>query len=318
MAEYASYIYKMRKEYIKKLGFYSKKIMSEISDGKEELSLYYKSDIEEDTSDDNKIKEEYGNKYVDCTKEEAISYFRSIGTEHELEKIKDILNEFRVHFNVWFSETSLYEGNKVVPTIERLKEKGYTYESEGALWFRTTDFGDDKDRVLIKTDGSYTYLTPDIAYHLNKLERGYPTLVDLLGADHHGYIPRLQASVMAFGYPRESVCVDIIQMVRLVERFEVETMDDESRGFGRTVKHQANYQTKIIEHMEVLGGYVLEADEIEECPAFNMELWEEAMEVKKQKEEEMLNGGNEEKPKQVGFGRSNEPKKANKSPKLPF
>lgn len=107
------------------------------------------------------------------------------------------------------------------------------------------------------------------------------------------------------------------QMVRLVERFEVETMDDENRGFGRTVKHQANYQTKIIEHMEILGGYVLEADEIEECPAFNMELWEEAMEVKKQKEEEMLNGG-EQTPKQVGFGRSNEPKKVNRSPKLPF
>ena len=107
------------------------------------------------------------------------------------------------------------------------------------------------------------------------------------------------------------------QMVRLVERFEVETMDDESRGFGRTVKHQANYQTKVTEHMEVLGGYVLEADEIEECPAFNMELWEEAMEAKKQKEEEMLNGG-EQAPKQVGFGRGNEPKKANKTPKLPF
>ena len=94
-------------------------------------------------------------------------------------------------------------------------------------------------------------------------------------------------------------------------------MDDESRGFGRTVKHQTNYQTKVTEHMEVLGGYVLEADEIEECPAFNMELWEEAMEVKKQKEEEMLNGG-EQAPKQVGFGRGNEPKKVNKTPKLPF
>ena len=91
----------------------------------------------------------------------------------ELQKIKDILAEFRVHHDVWFSETSLYEENKVVPTIEKLKEKGFTYEQDGALWFKSTEFGDDKDRVLIKSDGSYTYLTPDIAYHLNKLDRGY-------------------------------------------------------------------------------------------------------------------------------------------------
>lgn len=183
----------------------------------------------------NKIKEEYGNKYVDCTKEEAISYFRSIGTEHELEKIKDILNEFRVHFNVWFSETSLYEGNKVVPTIEKLTEKGYTYESEGALWFRTTDFGDDKDRVLIKTDGSYTYLTPDIAYHLNKLDRGYEYLVDLLGADHHGYIARMKAAIQALGYNADQLNIDIMQMVRMVENGEVVKMSKRT-GNAVTIK----------------------------------------------------------------------------------
>ena len=126
-----------------------------------------------------------------------------------------------------------------------------------------------------------------------------------------------------FGYLEDNFEVNSFvylngEFVRTVERFEVEApIDDESRGFGRVVKHQANYQTKIIEHMEILGGYVLETDEIEQCPAFNMELWEEAMEVKKQKEEEMLNGG-EQTPKQAGFGRSNEPKKANRSPKLPF
>ena len=183
----------------------------------------------------NKIKEEYGHKYVDCTQEEAISYFRSIGTEHELEKIKDILNEFRVHFNVWFSETSLYEGNKVIPTIERLKEKGYTYESEGALWFRTTDFGDDKDRVLIKTDGSYTYLTPDIAYHLNKLDRGYEYLVDLLGADHHGYIARMKAAIQALGYNADQLNIDIMQMVRMVENGEVVKMSKRT-GNAVTIK----------------------------------------------------------------------------------
>ena len=84
--------------------------------------------------------------------------------------------------------------------FDALKEKGFTYEQDGALWFKSTEFGDDKDRVLIKSDGSYTYLTPDIAYHLNKLDRGYEYLVDLLGADHHGYINRMKAAIQALGY----------------------------------------------------------------------------------------------------------------------
>src|SRR5699024_6257265 len=124
------------------------------------------------------LKEEFGDKFLNIPKEEAIAYFRKIGTEHELQKIKDILKEFRVQHDVWFSETSLYENNKIEPTIQKLKDQGYTYESEGALWFKSTEFGDDKDRVLIKSDGSYTYLTPDIAYQLNKLDRGYEYLVD--------------------------------------------------------------------------------------------------------------------------------------------
>ena len=163
------------------------------------------------------IKEEIGDKLVGASDEEAIAYFRKIGTEYELAKIKDILKEYRVVHDVWFSETSLYENNKIEPTIQRLKDKGYTYESEGALWFRSTDFGDDKDRVLIKSDGSYTYLTPDIAYHLNKLDRGYEYLVDLLGADHHGYINRMKAAIQALGYNADQLTIDIMQMVRMVE-----------------------------------------------------------------------------------------------------
>ena len=158
------------------------------------------------------------------TEEEAIAYFRKVGTEHELQKIKDILKEFRVSFDVWFSETSLYEGNKIEPAINKLKEKGYTYEQDGALWFRTTDFGDDKDRVLIKTDGSYTYFTPDIAYHLSKMNRGYDYLVDLLGADHHGYINRMKAAIQALGYNADQLNIDILQMVRMVENGEVVKM----------------------------------------------------------------------------------------------
>ena len=182
-----------------------------------------------------KIVEVEGDKYLQCDEKEAISYFRNLGTQHELEKIKDILNEYRVSFDVWFSETSLYEGNKVVPTIERLKEKGYTYEAEGALWFRSTDFGDDKDRVLIKSDGSYTYLTPDIAYHLNKLNRGYEYLVDLLGADHHGYIARMKAAIQALGYNSDQLNIDIMQMVRMVENGEVVKMSKRT-GNAVTIK----------------------------------------------------------------------------------
>lgn len=182
-----------------------------------------------------RIQEEEGDCFVNIDEKEAISYFRNIGTKHELEKIQDILKEYRVSFDVWFSETSLYENNKVVPTIEKLKEKGYTYESEGALWFKSTEFGDDKDRVLVKSDGSYTYLTPDIAYHMNKLDRGYQYLVDLLGADHHGYINRMKAAIQALGYNADQLNIDIMQMVRMVENGEVVKMSKRT-GNAVTIK----------------------------------------------------------------------------------
>ena len=181
------------------------------------------------------IKNEYGDKFAHVNEKEAIAYFRSIGTEHELQKIKDILKEFRVVHDVWFSETSLYAENKIEPTIQRLKDQGYTYEAEGALWFKSTEFDDDKDRVLIKSDGSYTYLTPDIAYHLNKLDRGYEYLVDLLGADHHGYINRMKAAIQALGYNADQLNIDIMQMVRMVENGEVVKMSKRT-GNAVTIK----------------------------------------------------------------------------------
>ena len=127
------------------------------------------------------------------------------------------LDYYRVHFDVWSSEQAIRDAGKVEAALEVLKEKGLTYEKEGALWFETTRFGDDKDRVLRKTDGSYTYLVPDIAYHKDKMDRGYDLLVDFFGADHHGYVPRLKASIAALGNDPERLAVDIIQMVRLVE-----------------------------------------------------------------------------------------------------
>src|SRR5699024_5771270 len=119
------------------------------------------------------LKEEYGASWNDKSEEERLAFFRDYGLTFEIDQIKADLDAFCVHFDQWFSEMSLYETNQVSETLTELKDKGYTYEHEGAVWFKSTEFGDDKDRVLLKSDGSYTYLMPDIAYHKNKFERGF-------------------------------------------------------------------------------------------------------------------------------------------------
>ena len=161
--------------------------------------------------------QEVGDQYKEVALEESLPIFRKYGLEKETDKLRDDLKLFRVEFDVWTSEQSLYDRGLVLKTLDTLVKNGHTFESEGALWLRTTDYGDDKDRVLIKSDGSYTYILPDIAYHLNKKERGYDKLINLLGADHHGYIPRLQAAFMSLGYAREDLMVDIIQMARMIK-----------------------------------------------------------------------------------------------------
>lgn len=158
-------------------------------------------------------------KYVEDTPENY-EFFRQYGLNKELDKLKADLKAFNVEFDVWTSEKSLYERGLVEKSLETLKANGYTYEAEGALWLKTTMFNDDKDRVLVKSDGSYTYLTPDIAYHLNKLDRGYDKLIDLLGADHHSYITRLKAAIQALGYEADKLEVDIIQMARMIKNGE--------------------------------------------------------------------------------------------------
>lgn len=179
--------------------------------------------------------EKYGDKYIDSSYEDIRAEFRQLGIDFELDKIKKVLSDYRVHFDVWSSETALYTENKVVPTIEKLKDRGYVYENDGATWFRSTDFNDDKDRVLIKTDGSYTYLTPDIAYHLSKFDRGYDYLVDILGADHHGYINRMKAAIQALGYNADQLEIDIMQMVRMVQNGEEVKMSKRT-GNAITIK----------------------------------------------------------------------------------
>ena len=152
--------------------------------------------------------------------QENYEFFRQYGLNKELDKLKADLKAFNVEFDVWTSEKSLYDRGLVEKSLETLKANGYTYEAEGALWLKTTMFNDDKDRVLVKSDGSYTYLTPDIAYHLNKLDRGYDKLIDLLGADHHSYITRLKAAIQALGYEADKLEVDIIQMARMIKNGE--------------------------------------------------------------------------------------------------
>lgn len=165
------------------------------------------------------LAKEYPNQYVEPTPEN-LNFFRKEGIAFELDKIKEDLKEYRVEFDVWSSEQAIRDAGKVEEALQLLDEKGYTYRKDGALWFTTTKFGDDKDRVLQKTDGSYTYLVPDIAYHNDKFKRGFDVLVDFFGADHHGYIPRLKGSMTALGNDADKLHVDIIQMVRLVSNGE--------------------------------------------------------------------------------------------------
>ena len=164
-----------------------------------------------------KIAKDIKEKYVHDDSEDRKLYFKKVGRELELSKIKKDLDLYRVSFDHYQSELDLYKDGKVKNTLEALKNSGFTYDLDGALWLRTTDFGDDKDRVLIKSDGSYTYLLPDIAYHKDKFDRGYDHLINLFGADHHGYIIRLKAGLKILGYNSDNLDIQIVQMVRLME-----------------------------------------------------------------------------------------------------
>lgn len=175
---------------------------------------------------------EHGDKYVSMTKEERFEAFRKHGLKVELAKLQKDLADFRVEFDVWFSETSLYEKGEIDVALNKLRANGHIYEEDGATWFRSTTFGDDKDRVLIKNDGSFTYLLPDIAYHEDKLARGFDKLINIWGADHHGYIPRMKAAIEALGYDRDTLEVSIIQMVQLYKDGEKMKM---SKRTGKAV-----------------------------------------------------------------------------------
>src|SRR5699024_1004932 len=135
-------------------------------------------------------------------------------------------------FDNWFSETTLYGSGKIENALNKLRENGHVYEEDGATWFRSTTFGDDKDRVLIKKDGSFTYITPDIAYHEDKIQRGFDKLINIWGADHHGYSPRMKAEIEALGYEKDTLEVIVSQMVQLYKDGERMVM---SKRTGKAV-----------------------------------------------------------------------------------
>nr|MBO2469113.1 arginine--tRNA ligase [Bacillota bacterium] len=175
---------------------------------------------------------EHGDALLKLPEEERLAFFRRYGLEKEMAKIKRDLADFGVRFDVWYSETSLYESGKVEAILNELAERGHTYEKDGAVWFRSTAFGDDKDRVLVKSDGTYTYLTPDIAYHDDKFKRGFDKVINIWGADHHGYIPRMKAAMAALGYDPDRLVVLINQIVRLYQNGEEVRM---SKRTGKAV-----------------------------------------------------------------------------------
>jgi arginyl-tRNA synthetase len=162
-----------------------------------------------------KLVDDFGDKYKNMPEKERYEFFREYGLKYELEKLKTDLENFRVPFDNWFSESTLYGSGKIESAMKKLRENGHIFEEDGATWFRSTTFGDDKDRVLIKNDGSFTYITPDIAYHEDKIQRGFDTLINIWGADHHGYIPRMMAAIEALGYGKDKLEVIVAQMVHL-------------------------------------------------------------------------------------------------------
>jgi arginyl-tRNA synthetase len=161
-----------------------------------------------------------GEGLLEMDQQDALREITAFATRWCLEDIERTLERARVRFDSYFSEKSLYESGEIERTVEELRKRGHAYESEGALWLASSKFGDDKDRVIVKSDGSYAYVTPDIAYHLDKWNRGFRTAVNVLGADHAGYGPRLRAGLVALGLPENFLDVELVRLVKLVREGE--------------------------------------------------------------------------------------------------
>ncbi|MDD3395761.1 MAG: arginine--tRNA ligase [Acidaminococcaceae bacterium] len=179
-----------------------------------------------------RIQKRYGDKFLKLSEAERLEQFRSIALQEKLAALKEDLAAFNVEFDVWFSEQTLHDANKIKEACDYLLQNGNMYEKDGALWLKSTAYGDDKDRVVIRDNGVPTYLAADIAYHRNKFERGYDRVINLWGADHHGYIARMKAAVTALGYKPEQLEVLILQMVNLFRDGQVVKM---SKRTGQSV-----------------------------------------------------------------------------------
>ena len=175
-----------------------------------------------------------GSRYLLVSPAERREIFKQVALEEKLSALKEDLESFGVTFDVWFSERSLFADDAVAAACAQLREKGFAYDKDGAFWLRSTAFGDDKDRVIIRDNGVPTYFASDIAYHDNKFRRGFAKVINIWGADHHGYIPRMKAAMAALGYDPERLEVLILQMVSLYQGGELVKMSKRT-GQGVTL-----------------------------------------------------------------------------------
>lgn len=161
------------------------------------------------------IKRQHGDKFLDGDQDAAVKFFRQYGGDALLAAIRAQLRDFGIEFDSFFSETAMRERDEVAQAMETLRARGLLYVQDGAEWYRSTQFGDDKDRTVVKSDGELTYFAADIAYHCNKYGRGFAKLINVWGADHHGYVPRLKAAMQGLGYDPAILHVVLVQMVQL-------------------------------------------------------------------------------------------------------
>ena len=178
-----------------------------------------------------RIQKEKKDELLDMPAPDAIGYCARFAAGEIISGIRDDLELFGISFDRWFSEQSLYDSGKVDAVIRALQSRDIVYEKDGALWFKTTDYGDEKDRVVVRQNGQKTYFASDIAYHQDKYDRGFDKVIDVWGADHHGYIPRMAASVVASGYEREQFGVILVQLVNLLRAGEPVAMSTRAGEF---------------------------------------------------------------------------------------
>lgn len=178
-----------------------------------------------------RIRTQYGDSFAAGDLETALKRFEQIAKQQMLQEQERDLADFGVRFDRWFSEQSLYDSGSVQATLDALRARGYAYEHEGALWLKSTAFGDEKDRVLVRANGMPTYLAADVAYHRDKYERGYDRMIDLWGADHHGYVARIKAAMAALGYDPNRLHILIYQLVNLFRGAEPVRMSKRAGEF---------------------------------------------------------------------------------------